>query len=505
MYQYKISSRFKHKVKDNVITSVLVPEYTNVNSRGFADLLSCSLETTNQVRCAKDKIERINEPVWEEVKKATNPYELIYATPTVAVANLKPLSRSFFKMIEMINEFASGLMNSNILISLHIAEGPGGFIEATRFIRQLRGFKNDTAFGITLINKIDCLENTKNLPAWKQSNYFLRTHPEVIISYGVDGTGNIYNPNNITHLYTEINNHCSNNYNHSSLSIRVSATVNVGGLNKIKKKEHKPQYRNNMFSSLEADLEAEPESELAACKDKDGSLERDGEVKRDGALEKDGEVKRDGSLEMDGGCESEIDRDIQYGNASFITADGGFDYSIDYNYQEQASSKLIFSQIITALKCQTMDGIFICKIFDMNLLITVEMIYLLNLLYKEVIIYKPFTSRVANSEKYLICTGFNGINKCLLDKLLSILVDWNKANLSGQTFNRLFTEIPDYFIEEIKRINNIIVSKQIDIINKIMHIYQHKLNLNSEWKKENYKKQYAHAIEWCQKYNIPYN
>jgi len=453
MYQYNISTQFGNRNSNGNIETeldivpILKPEYININKSGFADLLSCCLDTTNKTRRAKDKIEHIREPIWEEIKKATNPYELIYASPNMAVASLKPLSRSFFKMIEMINEFAKGIMDIDVLISLHIAEGPGGFIEATRYIRRSKGFMNDTAFGITLINKTDNGENVRNIPAWKQSNYFLRNHPEVIISYGADGTGNIYNPDNINNLYENIYSHCSQKYINSppiytdfnnSMKSRVIKTLlpNTSGLVDSSDNSHK----------------------------------------------------------------------MQRGYAVFITADGGFDYSIDYNYQEQASSKLIFSQIITALKCQAINGVFICKIFDMNLLITVEMIYLLNLLYKEVIIYKPYTSRIANSEKYLICIGFKGVNNSLIDKLLFILAEWNNANLNGKTFNRLFIfeEIPLGFIDELKRINKIIVSKQITVINNIMHIYHNKLNLNVEWKKENYKKQHLNAVEWCKKYKIPH-
>jgi len=453
MYQYNISTQFGNSNSNgNIeteldIVSILKPEYININKCGFADLLSCCLDTTNKTRRAKDKIEHIREPIWEEIKKATNPYELIYASPNMAVASLKPLSRSFFKMIEMINEFAKGIMDIDVLISLHIAEGPGGFIEATRYIRRSKGFMNDTAFGITLINKTDNGENVRNIPAWKQSNYFLRNHPEVIISYGADGTGNIYNPDNINNLYENIYSHCSQKY--------------------INSPPIYTDFNNSMKSRVIKTLLPNTSGLVDSCDNSDK---------------------------------------IQRGYAVFITADGGFDYSIDYNYQEQASSKLIFSQIITALKCQAINGVFICKIFDMNLLITVEMIYLLNLLYKEVIIYKPYTSRIANSEKYLICIGFKGVNNSLIDKLLFILAEWNNANLNGKTFNRLFIfeEIPLGFIDELKRINKIIVSKQITVINNIMHIYNNKLNLNVEWKKENYKKQHLNAVEWCKKYKIPH-
>ena len=474
----------KYRQLELDIISQLKPEYIKINQKGFADLLSCCLETTNKIRWAKDKIENIKESVWEEIKKATNPYELIYATPCIAIANIKPLSRSFFKMIEMIYEFTNGwdgnmngLMDIPVLVSLHIAEGPGGFIEATRYIRKTKGGINDTAFGITLSNKSEYNENIKNIPAWKQSNNFLRNHPEVIISFGADGTGNIYNPDNINHLYNEIHTHCSNkDYNISNANqyASASASASTSDIGDIHFSNNK-----NIFTKLNIETTQDSSIDINSSRCKDDI--------RNEAID----------------CSK--NQLVKKGHAIFITADGGFDYSVDYNYQEQASSKLIFSQIITALKCQAINGTFICKIFDINLFITVEMIYLLHLFYKEVIIYKPFTSRIANSEKYLVCTGFKGIGNNILDKLLSILAEWNKVNLAGHTFNRLGLEIPREFIEELKRINKTIVSNQINVINEIMNIYYNKLNLNPEWKKENSKIQYNNAVEWCRKYKIPYN
>lgn len=461
MYRYKVAK----SVPEGDIVSQLHPEYIKMNDKGFADVLSCCLETTNQLRCAKDKIENIKETVWEDIKKATNPYELIYAAPTCAVASVNPLSRSFFKMIEMINEFASDLMKADILVSLHIAEGPGGFIEATRYIRQSKRFNTDVAFGITLMNSIDNGEYVKNIPAWKQSNYFIRNHPEVIISYGADGTGNIYNPNNINHLHNEMRTYCKKKYN-----IDAVTCTTIESLPRVRAAHaaHDTQqtgYGNNMFMGLDVIMDHDNAAHIP-------------------------------------------DNYNNYNNyngvAMFITADGGFDYSIDYNYQEQASSKLMFSQIITALKCQSIKGTFVCKIFDMNLFITIEMLYLLNLLYDDIIIYKPLTSRIANSEKYLICTGFKGVEPALLDKLFMILEEWNNANQNKETFNRLGLDVPADFINEMKSINKIIVSKQINVINGIMNIYYNKLNLCKEWKKENTKIQYSNAVEWCQKYNIPY-
>lgn len=422
MYRYQITNYYEKNIPN--ISLIYLP----LNKNGFVDILSINLEYTLKLKKAKNKINKINYNLWEDIKKYTNPYELIYIfnnhnnhqlprthnkyineNNIKSISNIRPLSRSFFKMIEIIYEFIPNIFNEkNIINSLHIAEGPGGFIESTRYIRKqiLYDISNDRAFGITLIDGTH-----KNVPAWKQSNIFLKNHPEVIISTGIDGTGNIYNTDNILFLDNQIKEHCITSYD---------------------------------------------------------TLENTGLI-------------------------------------DFITADGGFDYSIEYNYQEQASSKLIFSQIITALKCQKMGGDFVCKFFELNSYLTVEMLYILYLSYKKITIYKPFTSRIANSEKYIICNGYVGIDVNFLDELFNVLKDWNnKNNNHNKTLNQLFIEIPILFIHKINDLNKIITDNQIQSINNIINNITNKTNLNKDWKTQNLQKNIINARNWCKKYKIPY-
>ena len=91
-----------------------------------------------------------------------------------------------------------------------------------------------------------------------------------------------------------------------------------------------------------------------------------------------------------------------------VTADGGFDYSGNYNSQEDNSYKLIYSEIYIALNIQKIKGNFILKIFDLFNYKTIQLIYLLYNCYSIIEIYKPLTSRLSNSEKYIICSEFNG-------------------------------------------------------------------------------------------------
>ena len=86
-----------------------------------------------------------------------------------------------------------------------------------------------------------------------------------------------------------------------------------------------------------------------------------------------------------------------------VTADGGFDFSTDFNKQELSIANLLFAQICYAVTLQKKNGSFILKIFDVFKYISVELLFLLSNCYENVYIYKPFTSRIANSEKYIIC------------------------------------------------------------------------------------------------------
>ena len=65
----------------------------------------------------------------------------------------------------------------------------------------------------------------------------------------------------------------------------------------------------------------------------------------------------------------------------FITADGGFDFSIDFNKQEVLSINLLFCQICYAIALQKKGGIFILKIFDVFMAATIDLLYILSTLY----------------------------------------------------------------------------------------------------------------------------
>jgi 23S rRNA U2552 (ribose-2'-O)-methylase RlmE/FtsJ len=129
---------------------------------------------------------------WEFLKRSSNPYELVFSQSNDIripgpVSSLKPLSRSFFKMIEILSIL--DFFKRHPLIkphqSGHVCEGPGGFIEALLYISEKEEFKFSAATAMTL------KPVKSNIPGWKRAYNFLRKSPMVKIIYGEDGTGDI--------------------------------------------------------------------------------------------------------------------------------------------------------------------------------------------------------------------------------------------------------------------------------------------------------------------------
>jgi 23S rRNA U2552 (ribose-2'-O)-methylase RlmE/FtsJ len=133
---------------------------------------------------------------WEYYKKVVNPYELVYTQKKYdnfpeSICILKPLSRSYFKMTEMlelINFF--GTFRSENVRGAHVCEGPGGFIEALYDEAFKNRKKVQTSIAMTLKSK------QSNVPGWKRASQFLQKNRNVRILYGEDDTGDIMKPEN---------------------------------------------------------------------------------------------------------------------------------------------------------------------------------------------------------------------------------------------------------------------------------------------------------------------
>jgi len=349
--------------------------------------LDLSLTLNKYLNNVKKQIDE-NPENWDYIKKYTNPYEFIHTiipNTKLSVSKLKPISRSFYKMIEMSNllhifdDFTNEPINT-----FHLAEGPGGFIEATNYLR-----KNnlDKYYGMTLIN------DDPNVPGWKKTNSFLENNPNVIIEYGASNTGDLLDINNLIYCHDK--------------------------------------YKNTM---------------------------------------------------------------------NIITADGGFDFSIDFNQQEILATNLLFAQLSFAISMQKKNGHFIIKIFDIFTKTSVDIIYILSTLYKQVFIVKPHTSRLANSEKYIVCKYFKGCPDIFIRKIIN---EYPKLKINPFISNILNFNLDYYYINKLEEYNAIFGQQQIENILSTLNMICCK-NKNEKLellKKNNIQK----SITWCEKNNIQHN
>lgn len=176
--------------------------------------------------------------------------------------------------------------------------------------------------------------------------------------------------------------------------------------------------------------------------------------------------------------------------AFLVTADGGFDYSSDFNNQELNSLKIIYAELVQIFMIQKQGGNMLFKMFDLFSQFSLQIIYLLNIFYEEVYIIKPLTSRPANSEKYIVGKGFKGVSKVFLSSMLVGLKNWKKQYYYIQNIL-----LPEEFVKEMKKINSDIVEKQKRHIDSIIKCMKDKVDINTEENERCSK-------DWLKKYNI---
>lgn len=252
------------------------------------------------VKCKLAPLEESNR--WELVKKMVNPYEMVYTHEDPlfhpSIATIKPLSRSYFKLIEILHvmQFFEGLPKQMPKIrTAHVAEGPGGFIQAVIELAERHKRILDRATAMTL------KPTDQRVPGWRRAAAFLHYHREVRLHHGADGTGNVYYPEN-----------------------------------------------QRSFSEAAAP------------------------------------------------------------GVHLFTADGGFDFSVNYSVQERSVFRLLSCSATVGLMSLAKGGSMVIKLFDMFSESTQILILLLGRCFGSWQLYKPAMSRPCNSERYFLGREFKG-------------------------------------------------------------------------------------------------
>lgn len=90
------------------------------------------------------------------------------------------------------------------------------------------------------------------------------------------------------------------------------------------------------------------------------------------------------------------------GLAHIYTADGGFDFSADFNAQETTVQRLLAAEGLCGINTLRPGGTMILKLFDTTHVGTLDLLWLLSACFEKTAMTKPLTSRPANSERYWI-------------------------------------------------------------------------------------------------------
>ena len=147
----------------------------------------CTFTKKHKLISQKSKIDQFNQNIWNKSKKNMNIYEYIYTSSNLRknICNINPISRSYFKLHEILKSY-----HFNISTCCCIAEGPGGFIHCLN-----DNDENMMNYGITLIS------DDKSIPYWNNN---LVINPKNKISFGNDGTGDIYKSKNTENFINEV-------------------------------------------------------------------------------------------------------------------------------------------------------------------------------------------------------------------------------------------------------------------------------------------------------------
>lgn len=188
------------------------------------------------------------------------------------------------------------------------------------------------------------------------------------------------------------------------------------------------------------------------------------------------------------------------GKADFVTADGGFDFSGHYHMQEHLSARLICAEIYTALKIQKIGGSFFLKVYDIKMHATLALVDILVKCYDRVVATKPLSSRPANSEKYLLCTGFHGCDPETLSLLRRNIVSNNpQQGLDSSTLSAKF-------MEDVLAMNSLFINRQMHYIERtIDSIIEHEAA--DDFRRRSMIHALSHSqiikcADWCRAYGI---
>lgn len=156
---------------------------------------------------------------------------------------------------------------------------------------------------------------------------------------------------------------------------------------------------------------------------------------------------------------------------SLVFSDIFIDMSFDYNNQEQLYFKYFLYSVINAIKLNTNEGTFICKIYDTITKPTVQLITILKSIYNKVLLIKPRMSYCSSSEKYIVCSGFR-YSELIMNRLIKIY-NGIKGNFCRDLFvlfpEELFLNKYSSITDKINDYNNRLIKNEINLLENVIN------------------------------------
>jgi len=164
----------------------------------------------------------------------------------------------------------------------------------------------------------------------------------------------------------------------------------------------------------------------------------------------------------------ELPKKIGYIN--FYTGDGKIETS-DYAEEEKTNIRILYGQILCCLKILQPGGHAVIKMFTTFETPTICILYLMRLLFWELYIFKPKTSRGANSEVYLIAKDYRGITPSVMSKLLNWFDGVSDEVIQNYGIFK-YDEIDDSFIDQIIELSIVLAKSQKKHLDRNFEIYK---------------------------------
>lgn len=145
------------------------------------------LHPNNILEETKDKLSLIDQNVWVKTRKIINLYEFPYNPEKLKT---KPISRAFFKMLELIKDNQISLKEN----MLHLAEAPGGFIESILYAKRKSNINGNKHYTFSILGN-------KKTPIYHKK---IVNDEDVFILSDKQNKGDLYNEENIGFLIKEL-------------------------------------------------------------------------------------------------------------------------------------------------------------------------------------------------------------------------------------------------------------------------------------------------------------